>query len=374
MKILIAPNSLKECVDSVTLAEIFSSNLSKFGFNDLISKPISDGGDGFLNVCNKIFSLERICYKIPTPDKNNLINCDVGYSKKDKTIYIESAKVLGLNLIPSNKRHPLYLSSEGMGVLLKKIMADIDQAKIEVKKIKVGIGGTGTNDMGIGLASIFGLKLFDKNNKMIDNLPKNFYKVKTIKWQKIKFPFSVELVTDVTNPLLGKNGASRIFGKQKGLTSKEIKVAERGFANIVGLLKKEKIISGQKFISGAGGGLAAAFQIFLKAKIIHSDKFILHDLKIKKERRLSTVITAEGAFDEQSFMNKATGIIINKFANTSTKIFLVCGIIDGKVKRKLPSNVFPIEISKYFKNKTDSIKHYKKGINLACKGIVSKIS
>ncbi len=373
MKVLIAPDSFKECADSVTISEIVAKYLTEAGFEDLILKPISDGGDGFLNVCSKNFKLIKLTYNIPLPYGEKRINCSVGYNKLDKTIYIESAKVLGLNLIPAGYRHPLHLSSKGMGVLLKNILRDVNKGKIKVEKIKIGIGGTGTNDMGIGMVSELGLELLDKNGCILEPIPFNLKKVRNINWVKLDLPFKVEIITDVTNPLLGKLGASKTFGQQKGLNDKEIKISEDGFGNIVEILKSKKIIAGKKFIPGAGGGLAAGFQIFFKAKIIRSDFFIMKDLKISKYKNVSAVITGEGLFDKQSFMNKSAGIILKKLGNKRTKIFLVCGNIDNQIKNYISTDVFPIEISKYFNDQSDSIKFYKRGIRLACLKIAEQL-
>lgn len=371
MKILIAPNSFKECADSVSIANLFSNNLRNQKRVILISKPISDGGDGFLNVCMKNFGLNIISYKIPLPFGRKLIDCEVGYSKNNRKIFIESANCVGLKLIRSNKRHPLLINSKAMGVLLQNIISDIKAGKIFVDKVIIGIGGTGTNDMGIGMLSEFGLKLIDAKGARVKPIPGNYGLVKKIVWEKIKLPFQIELISDVNNHLLGAFGASKTFGRQKGLTGNEIKIAEKGFSNIIKIIEKQRISKIPKFISGAGGGLASGFQIFLNSNIIYSDKFISSNLGIKKSIKYSAVITAEGLFDRQSFMNKATGTIIKKFAGTGTKIFLVCGILDKKVRGKLPENVYPIELSKYFRSKSESIKYYKEGIRLASEEIKS---
>ena len=373
MKILIAPNSFKECADSVAIADIFAAYLSRQHDYDIISKPISDGGDGFLGVCENNFELEKISYRIPTPYSNRQIKCEAGYSKENKKLFIESADAVGLKLIPPDRRHPLYLSTKGLGVLIKQIAADVNNGKIEADKVIIGIGGTGTNDLGIGALSELGMKLEDKHNKVLEPVPINFNETRKILWKAPKLPFKIELVTDVNNPLLGKEGASYIYGSQKGLTTKEIKIADAGFENIIRISEEEGIIQSTKFISGAGGGLAAGFQLFIGAKLILSDKFISRELGIMNNEKYSAVITAEGAFDNQSFMNKATGTIIKKYAGSRAKIFLVCGKIDKSVLYKLPVNVCPIEIAKYFISKTDSIKHYKKGIKLACQEILTKL-
>ncbi len=374
MKILIAPNSFKECADSASIADLFYYYLGHQKNVILISKPISDGGDGFLNVCMENFGLDIISYKIPLPFGRRLIDCEVGYSKNDRKIYIESANCVGLKLIPSDKRHPLLINSRAMGVLLQRIIADIKAEKIFVDKVIIGIGGTGTNDMGIGMLSEFGLKLIDAKGLRIRPIPGNFGLVKKMVWEKINLPFQIDLISDVNNHLLGAFGASKTFGRQKGLTGNEIKIAEKGFSNIIKIIEEQRISTSPKLISGAGGGLAAGFQIFLDSNIIFSDKFISRNLGIKKTTRYSAVITAEGSFDNQSFMNKATGTIIKKFAETGTKIFLVCGILDKKMRNKLPENVHPVELKKYFKSKSDSIKYYKEGIRLASEEIKSALN
>ncbi len=369
MKILIAPNSFKECADATQIAELLIASLSKRKDYRLFSKPISDGGDGFVKVAEKNFSLRKIKYQLPNYLGNDKIICETGYNQKEKTLFIESANIIGLNQIPLKHRHPLFLNSSAMGILVKKIIQDIAKGKLQIEKLIIGIGGTGINDLGIGMLSELGLRLVDRNGKILKPLPVNFNVVTNIIWKKPTFPFKIELIADVNNPLIGSKGSSYIFGGQKGLTLSEMKIADSGFSNILNIAEKEKIIKHVKNISGAGGGLAAGFQFFLDARIINSDRFIFNQLKIYKSAKYDVIITAEGAFDEQSFMNKGTGSVIKKFGGLKTKIFLVCGILDKRVLKRLPKNVFPIELSSYFKNTKESIKKYKKGIELACREI-----
>lgn len=367
-EILLAPNSFKECADSVKAANIFSSYLSEMKGISVISKPISDGGDGFLNVCCLNFELEKLVYEIPAPFEHSNINCEVGYDGNGKKIYIESANILGMKIIPKDKRHPMLMSSKGMGVLLKKIIADIDRGEIDVNKVIIGIGGTGTNDMGMGLLSELGLKLCDEKGREINPLPINFLSAKYIIWKKIKLPFNIELISDVNNILLGVNGASYTFGKQKGLNGKEIITAESGFTNLIKIIKNSSIII-PGFLSGAGGGLAAGFQIFLNANMVFADKFITDSLKLNSSAKYSAVIIGEGAFDKQSLMNKGTGAVIKLFTGTNIPIILCCGKIDQEVLPNLPVNVYPISLTDYFENEQDSINYFEKGIGMACEEI-----
>ncbi len=371
-KILIAPNSFKECADSITVSEYLSNDLNKLADN-IISRPVSDGGDGFLKVCEKNFSLKPIKYQISSPYNDSKLNCRAGYDEKKKFIYIESANILGVKIIPVSKRNPLKLSSKGMGELISKILKDHQIGKRKIKKLIIGIGGTGINDLGLGLFSKFGLKLFDHNEKEIDIIPSNFIKVKKIVWQKIVLPFKIEIIIDVYNELLGKQGATKIFGKQKGLTSEGIYIVEKGFQNIISILKANGILNQTKRLSGAGGGLAAGLQIFFNSNIVHSKDFILKDLGISKIKNIGLVITGEGSFDKQSLMEKATGNLVKYFSKINVPVIVCCGIFDKHLNKLLPKSVKVIELRKYFQSENESINNFRKGILLASKEIQSKI-
>jgi len=122
--VLIAINSFKECADAVQVSNLFNKYLDKSLFR-VVQKPISDGGDGFLEVCRFHFGLEILDYSISSPYDETYFDCKVGLDRKSKTLFIESAEVLGLKKIPNEKRHPLQLSSKGLGDLLQLIINDI---------------------------------------------------------------------------------------------------------------------------------------------------------------------------------------------------------------------------------------------------------
>ncbi|TSA26025.1 MAG: hypothetical protein D4R68_07945, partial [Ignavibacteriales bacterium] len=125
--ILIAPNSFKGCADSVEITEYIKGSLFKLlpeeikSNIDFLLKPISDGGDGFLQVCQRNFGVEFLHFEISNPFNADKFFCPVGYFQESKTIYIESAEVLGMKLIPEEFRRPMSLSSKGMGDLLLQI-------------------------------------------------------------------------------------------------------------------------------------------------------------------------------------------------------------------------------------------------------------
>src|SRR5690606_15135730 len=219
--------------------------------------------------------------------------------------------ILGLKIVPINKRNPILLDSKGLGVLLKTIMTQ----ESSLNNIVIGIGGTATNDLGLGAASIFGLKLLDDDGKYLPIIPRNYELVKDLIWEQPRIVSKIEIITDVENPLLGENGAARSFARQKGASEKDIEIMESGFENII------------KILNGAGGGLAAGMQIFFNAIIKPASDFIFEDLGINNlSYNPDIIITGEGAFDSQTLMKKASGILIEKFRNSGARIFIICGI------------------------------------------------
>ncbi len=371
-KLLIAPNSFKEVADSDKVADLFNKYLDNNSSLSVYTLPISDGGDGFLNVCKSAFNLELRKYKITTPYDESAFECEVGYDKKRKRIYIESARILGLRIIPKEKRNPLILSSKGLGDLFLNIVDDISLNKINVEEVIIGVGGTGTNDLGLGVCSRFGLELFDIFGKKDRIIPEYFYRIKDITWDDPRIPFKVVVVIDVNNPLVGTKGAARTFGPQKGADRGEVEVMELGFTKLVNILKNKWLEHSFDDLSGAGGGLAAGLHIFFNASYIKADEFIRKQLKLEKNiKDIDIILTGEGNFDEQSLNGKGPGIVLKLAREYKKEIILCCGKIEKKVRVKLENNVKVIELISFFDSEADSIGNFEKGIELASREIIS---
>lgn len=373
-KILIAPNSFKECEDSVTVAELIKANFKKHENAELITRPISDGGDGFLNVCKYYFGGEIRKYSVSAPYDDSKFECPVLLNSDQKSIYIESAEVLGLKKVPINKRNPLLLSSKGLGELLKMINHDLINRDLRVDKIYIGIGGTATTDMGIGMLSRLGLELYDSEGKKVPVLPKYFHSIKSIYYKPVQFSFILCPVVDVPNPLFGKESGIKVFSRQKGADTRMIKLLEDYFIYIYKLFNNNKLLNFSEELSGAGGGIAAAFQMFFNSQLIQSENFIFDYLKFGSDiSNVDYLITGEGSFDNQSINGKGAGAVIQKYIKEVKKVFLICGEIDKKVISKLGGNVSIIQLIDYFGSKSESIKKFEEGINKACKQISEKI-
>ena len=375
-KILIAPNSFKECADSVEITEFIKASLFRLLPDEIKAnidfwlKPISDGGDGFLQVCQRNFGIEFLHFEIRNPFNSDKFFCPVGYYQETKTLYIESAEVLGLKNIPEEFRKPMFLSSQGMGDLLLQIFDSVNAGIMEVEKIIIGIGGTGTNDLGMGMMEVFGLELYDAKDNILDVLPKNFSLVKKIVVPEVPLPFKFEIVTDVENGLLGIDGASLLFAEQKGATDEEAVLMEKGFAHLLDELEVDEAT--QDKLSGAGGGIAAAMSLFFNAESKYADQFIREDLKVHTENSdVDLVITGEGKIDSQTFLNKGAFIVVNEFAQRNVPIVILCGSSEGDLPEI--ENLKVIELSEYFDSIEESIQKIDQGIEIACRKISKNI-
>ncbi len=375
-KILIAPNSFKECADSVEISELIKTSLFKLLPNEIKSQidfslnPISDGGDGFISVCQRVFGAELLHFEISTPYNNDKFFCPVGYFQDSKTIFIESAEIFGLKIIPDEFRNPIQISSKGLGELLLQLYDSTENGIMDIENVIIGIGGTGINDLGTGMMEVFGLEFYDKKDNPLEVLPKNFLQVEKIVVPEVHFPFHIEMIIDVENPLLGINGASLAFAEQKGATDEEAKQMEKGFAHILDELEVDEVT--QEGLSGAGGGIAAALKLFFNAEETFADKFIREGLKIHPENsNVDMVITGEGKLDTQTLMNKGAFIVVNEFAKQNVPIHFLCGVSEGDLPEI--ENMKVLEIAEYFDSPEDSIKKIDQGIDLACKRISKDI-
>ncbi|MFO7525474.1 MAG: glycerate kinase [Ignavibacteriaceae bacterium] len=370
-KILLAPNSFKESADSVTISNFIFNQLRLSDNFSVIEMPISDGGDGFLSVCEKLYNGIRLTYSVKNVYNDQIGPVDVIYVKSDNTVYVESAEVIGLKKVPGNFRYPMQLNTVPLGQLLKKLVQDVQNSKLRVDRVIIGVGGTSTVDFGLGVAYVFGLKIHNNNGLELDVKPVNFTRIDSIHFEKIILPFKIHIIADVETPLFGKNNAIKVYSEQKGANSDDISELRKGFSNIYNIIKNKGIIEIPNLLYGAGGGLAAGMQIFFNADVTSSKNFIndqiLNNINLDE---IGAVITGEGSFDKQSLESKGAYTIIHKFMGADLPIFLICGKFDKKVLPDLPEYVKVIELIKYFNSSEESIKNYKTGLKRAVIEIV----
>ncbi len=375
MNILICPNSFKECADSSTISEMIREKFITDSKHNLEIKPLTDGGDGFLKSCQIIYDIEGFNSLFIRNYVDGLNQFNLLYLKKDKRVFIESADIIGLKVIPDSKRNPMKLNSKDIGFILKELSSLVKSQKIQIESVWIGIGGTATIDFGIGACSQLGLKLFDNKSKQLEPVPQNFIKTQRLEFEFPKLPFRIICIVDVDTELIGDPGAIEMFGPQKGAAIDDIKNIKNGIKNILNLIQSDLNLSVPKNLNGAGGGLAAGLNIFLNAEIISAKHFIRTEiLKGIDFRKIDTVISGEGKFDIQSLEGKATGVIVELCKQYSIPLFLINGSTELPDKIKLPDNVFCINLTEFYHSKNEAIINFEEGIKRATEIVIKQLS
>lgn len=359
MKILIAPNSFKECATASKIADIIADKFIDRSFVNIEIFPVSDGGDSFLDVYDQNFSTTPRFIPGTYCFNKQLRAIPLSYDNEKSAYILESAEIIGLKTIPEEFRNPKKLNSQNLGYLFSHL---IDQLK--ANKIIIGLGGTGTTDLGLGLCVPFGLQLYDSEGNQLEVIPENYIKTgKIVLPEKTKL--QIEAITDVEVPVYGVKGAAYIFAPQKGASAEDIPLLDDGFKNIVNLIEKQYGIHLDVDKLGAAGGLCVGLSLIGNLQITTSNEFLKGSLKLDDHiEDNDLILTAEGRFDEQSLLNKASGIIVEKAIKQNRIVVIITGecTVDFNNYRNSP---IIFELVKLLGSKKRAIEEYKAGIELA---------
>ncbi len=368
MRILLAMNSFKECANSPEVVVLFKERLQKAARIDAF--PLTDGGDGFLEVCRNTFHAVPEYYFLQKLYNQRKYRIPTGYSKKDRCVYLESAEIIGLKRVPPQFRNPRLLTSENVGQLIHRILHE----KRQIRKIVLGIGGTATSDLGLGACRPFGLKLLGRNGHELPLHPGLYEQASRVVLPR-RFDVPLEAVLDVQVPLTGRNGPSLLFARQKGATAGGCAALERGVRNILRILQRDYGMDFSKEKLGAGGGLGLGLSLLASLIIVPSSVFLYRTLNLREKiRRSDIVITGEGRYDRQSLLNKATGIVLRESLRQKKQVVLVAGTIDGSVMKRRNGPVLALELKSYFSSEAESIRKFRKGIGLASMEILQLLN
>ena len=323
MKLLFASDSFKGTLSSDQTIELLTKAAEEvFGSCETSGVPVADGGEGTTDAVVKARSGEIITVPVHGP----LMEMEQGFYGRlsDTEAILEMAAASGLPMVPEEKRNPLNTTTYGTGELLK---AALDAGYTE---IAIAIGGSATNDGGMGFASALGIRFLDQEGNVLEGRGENLEKVAHIDMSGLdpavqKAHFTV--MCDVTNPLCGPNGATYTFGKQKGGTPEILDRLEKGMQNYRDVIIREFGINPDEIQgSGAAGGLGAALKVFLHAEMKSGIETVL-DL-IDFDARLEgvdLVVTGEGRTDWQSCFGKVMQGVGDRSAKHQVPVAALCG-------------------------------------------------
>ncbi|MCC8049535.1 MAG: glycerate kinase [Clostridiales bacterium] len=322
MKAVIAIDSLKGSLSSMEAAEAIREGILKaMPDADVVIRPLADGGEGTTDALIEGMSGERVPLRVTGPF-GNPVNCYYGYLSSSRTAVMEMASAAGITLEPL--RDPMKATTRGVGEMILHAMEN------GCRDFIIGIGGSATNDGGIGMLKALGYEFWDQDGRDVGEGGQALAKIASYseanadpRLKECRF----RVACDVTNPLCGPMGATCIYGPQKGVTEDLLEPLDRGMANYAKVAssapdRNQADKNGSAPASpaeynavlnfaempgaGAAGGLGFAFLRFLNAELTPGVDLILNAVGLEKEIiDADVVITGEGRLDHQTAMGKA---------------------------------------------------------------------
>jgi glycerate kinase len=344
MKVVVAMDSFKGSLSSNELANSVENGIKKvYSDAKVIKIPVADGGEGTVESLVEGTKGHFVEVKVSDPLMNS-IKVNYGILGDGKIAVIEMATASGLPLVPENLRNPMNTTTYGTGEMIK------DAISKGCREFIIGIGGSATNDGGIGMMKALGVKFFDKNNNELGHGGEQLSKVEKIDMSELlkevkecKFL----IACDVDNPFYGLNGAAHVYARQKGATEEMVLKLDDGLKHFSKIVKQDLNIDIANVPgAGAAGGLGGGFLAFLDGKLKPGIDIVLEEVKLKKKLDgVDFVITGEGRMDFQSIMGKAP-VGVAKLAKTKNipVIALAGGVADdaGEVHNHGIDSVFSI--------------------------------
>lgn len=341
MRIVIAPDKFKGSLSALKVCEAIESGIQKFDSTiEIIKHPLADGGEGTLDILQNYFELTSVKVVVNNPLFKNIT---ATYMASNDTAYIEMSNASGLQLLNEEEKNCLYTTTFGTGQFI------LDAIKKGFKNIVLFIGGSATNDAGIGMAAALGFQFFDVNNEVLKPIGKSLLAIDTIGSDNLLVnldAINFTVVCDVKNPLYGLNGAAHVYGGQKGASVEEIKALDLGLQNFskqvsTYLHKEVATIPG----AGAAGGLGAGAVCFLNATIKSGIDFVMEqtgfDALLKND--IDLVITGEGSVDKQTIEGKVIKGISERAHNNNIPFSIISGIV--KDEELIRDNLHPKSIA-----------------------------
>ena len=303
MKIVIAPDSFKESLTALEVAEAIEAGLKKvLPDAEYVKVPMADGGEGTVQSLVDATEGRLISAEVCAP-LGNKVKAEFGLSGDGRTAIIEMAAASGLHLVPPEARNPLRTTSYGTGELILAALAE------GVEKIIVGIGGSATNDGGAGMLQALGALLLDAQHQPIGAGGGCLQDLAAIDLSGLdKRLAGVEIVVacDVDNPLCGEKGASAVFGPQKGATAEMVQALDSGLQHFAALAARDLGLDIQSPAgAGAAGGMGGGVLLLPDARLQAGVKIVMEAVKLaEKVQDADLVITGEGRMDAQSVHGK----------------------------------------------------------------------
>lgn len=302
MKAVIAIDSFKGSMSSIEAGNAAALGIRRvFGDADITVLPVADGGEGTVETLVSGLSGSKLSVVVKDPLCRDIV-CQ--YGAVGETAVIEMSAAAGITLLSENEKNPLYTTTYGVGQMIA------DALSKGYRNFIIGIGGSATNDCGVGMLQALGFGMLDENGRDVPYGAVGIRDIRKITDDKVLKALSectFNVACDVTNVLCGQNGCSAVYGRQKGADDDMITAMDGWLSQFADTVKKTYPDSDpDQSGAGAAGGMGFALRTFLNAKLVSGVSLILDEIRLEEHiKTADIVITGEGRLDSQTVMGKA---------------------------------------------------------------------
>jgi glycerate kinase len=373
MKIVLAPDKFKNSLTGLVFCEIVEKELLTVNPDiEVVQLPLVDGGDGTIEVVNFYLKGEIVHITVNNPFFKP-VKATYLYSENKKTAFIEMAEASGVKLLQTHQFNCKNATTYGTGEMI------FDAINKGAETIILGIGGSATNDCGMGMATALGYRFLDKNDKEVKPIGANLSKVKSIDATNIQHRLSsvnFKIACDVTNPLYGKNGAAFVYGAQKGASDDDILMLDKGLQDFSKILNDVFTIDIQTVKgAGAAGGMGIASKLFLNGILEPGIDLIKNLANFDEQiKEADWIITGEGKLDNQTLSGKTIQGVLESAKAKNVKVAAFCGKID--LSKKDLKNIgvdYGKDVISLSKNLEDAMSNSSKYLKLITQNFVKEL-
>lgn len=326
MRVVVAIDSFKGSMSSLEAGEAISNGIKKAHKDAEVEiRPLADGGEGTVEALSIGMGGRLINVDVTGP-VGRKVRAVYGIVDSSKTAIIEMSQAAGITLVSGDERNPLYTTTFGVGELIK------DAINKGCRHFVVGIGGSATNDCGIGMLQALGYEFLDKEGNQVGFGASGVRDIVSIKDENVIKELSecyFRVACDVNNPLCGDLGCSAIYGPQKGATQEMVADMDGWLKNYSKIVKEKYPTADSEYPgTGAAGGLGYAFFNFTNSKLESGIKIVLDETKLEEYvKDADIVVTGEGRLDHQTVMGKAPVGVANIAKKYNKKVIAFSGSV-----------------------------------------------
>jgi glycerate 2-kinase len=330
MKFLVASDSFKDSLSAYEVGEAARQGiLSAAPDAGVENSPMADGGEGTIDALLACMAGKEKEVIVHDPLMNRITASYVVL--EEDTVFIESARSSGLPLVPFEYRDPMKTNTYGLGEQIR------DAVQSGYRNIVISLGGSATNDGGVGMLQALGWKFYDRDGDLVGNEENPMLKVASFS-DDDRLPglgqCTFTIASDVTNPFYGLQGAAHIFGKQKGATDRDIIQLDKSLADLAELFEKAyginlQQVAGAGAAGGLGGGIAAGLKGVIQSGVETIAKLTNLEEKVAEA---DVIFTGEGSLDKQSLMGKVPVGVAKLAKKHGKKVIGIAGRVDTDLR------------------------------------------